>query len=279
VASAVQAGEESVERSGDAFMRMVNRTTLGDALHQAGRWEESAASFRAAESMQAEMQPQYPRLYSLQGYRYCDLLLAMAEPEDGSGLDFVGQAAPADSDAIGRHSLPYKTACEEVRERAETIFEWRKLPIWNPAHDPLLDIALDHLSLGRAHLGLALTSGASPDFTEAAVYLDRAVDGLRQAGAEHHLPRGLLARAALRRLRGSRDAAETDLREAQEIAERGHMRLHEADVYLEWTRFLLQTGADRDAASRHLARARELVRTTGYGRREREVSYLERRLG
>ena len=281
VASAVQAGEESVEladRSGDAFWRMADRTTLGDALHHAGRWEESAASFREAEAMQAEMQPQYPRLYSLQGYQYCDLLLAMAEPEDGSGLDGVwappvGQALPADPGLVGRHSLPYKTACEAVRERASQTLEWV-----TRADVDILSIVLDHLSLGRAHLGLALTSGASPDFTEAAVYLDRAVDGLRQSGTEHNLPWGLLARAALRRLRGCPDDAACDLREAQEIAERGHMRLHEADVYLEWTRLILQTG-DRDAASRHLARARELVRTTGYGRREREVSYLERRLG
>ena len=29
--------------------------------------------------MQAESQPDYPLLYSLQGFRYCDLLLAEAE--------------------------------------------------------------------------------------------------------------------------------------------------------------------------------------------------------
>jgi len=83
VASAVQAAEESVEladRSGDAFWRMSQRTALADALHQAGRWDESAARFREAEAMEAERKPQYPRLYSLRGYRYCDLLLAMGEP-------------------------------------------------------------------------------------------------------------------------------------------------------------------------------------------------------
>ncbi|HEX9732887.1 MAG TPA: hypothetical protein VGG06_12990 [Thermoanaerobaculia bacterium] len=51
------------------------------------------------------------------------------------------------------------------------------------------------------------------------------------------------------------------------------MRLHEADVHLEWTRLSLQTG-DLDDARRHLDRARELVASTGYGRREREVTYL-----
>ena len=100
---AVASAEESVEladRSADAGERMINRTTLADALHQAGRWEESAASFREAEAMQAERQPEYPRLYSLQGYRYCDLLLSAGSagilpalrPE---GTSSVGQAVPA----------------------------------------------------------------------------------------------------------------------------------------------------------------------------------------
>ncbi|HEV2846574.1 MAG TPA: hypothetical protein VG477_17090, partial [Thermoanaerobaculia bacterium] len=78
VPRAVAFGEQSVEladRSGDAFQRMGNRTTWADSLHQAGRWEESAAAFREAEAMQAERQPQYPRLYALQGFHYCDLLL------------------------------------------------------------------------------------------------------------------------------------------------------------------------------------------------------------
>jgi hypothetical protein len=107
------------------------------------------------------------------------------------------------------------------------------------------------------------------------------VDALREAGTEHHLPRGLLARAALRLLSGDPEAAATDLREAQEIAERGAMRLHEADAHLEWTRLHLGLPSgvgDRAAARRHLDRARELVRACGYGRRERELAWLEGRL-
>jgi tetratricopeptide (TPR) repeat protein len=261
VADAVAAGEQSVEladRSGDAFQRLSKRTTLADALHQAGRWEESAAAFRTAEAMQAERQPQYPRLYSLQGYQYCDLLLARAEPGDGSGLAGAGAR--------------YREACEEVRERARYAFDVAQRHNW------LLDMGLDHLSLARAHLGLALTAPASPpDFRPAAEHLDRAVDGLRQAAQEHHLPHGLLARATLHRLTSNLPAAAADLREAEEIAERGSMRLFEADAHLEWTRLHLAAG-DPAAARRHLARARALVRACGYGRREREVAWLERRL-
>jgi ATP/maltotriose-dependent transcriptional regulator MalT len=82
VAGAAKDAEQSVtyaDRSGDAFQRMSKRTTHADALHQAGRRAEAAARFREAEEMQAERQLDYPRLYGMAGFRYCDLLLAEAE--------------------------------------------------------------------------------------------------------------------------------------------------------------------------------------------------------
>ncbi len=249
VPGAVASAEERIEladRSGDAFQRTNSRTTLADALHQAGRRAESGAAFREAETMQAERQSAYPRLYGLQGYRYCDLLL-------GSESEDIEARRPA---------------CEEVLRRAREFFRWR-VP-----KDSLLTIALDHLSLGRAHLSLALASGTTDDFSAAALNLDRAVDGLRQAGTEHELPRGLLARAALRRVTSNTKGARADLVEAQEIAERGAMRLHACDVHLEWTRLCVATGED-EAAREHLEMARRLVEETGYGRREGEVALLE----
>jgi hypothetical protein len=52
------------------------------------------------------------------------------------------------------------------------------------------------------------------------------------------------------------------------------MRLHECDAHLEWARLCRDQG-DLDAARRHVARARVLVKETGYGRREREMGWLE----
>ncbi len=98
---------------------------------------------------------------------------------------------------------------------------------------------------------------------------------------------GLLARAAFRRLRATRidagaaadlDAAAVDLGEVLEIAERGHMRLHQADACLEWARLLLEIG-DRQAARGYFERGRELVTACGYGRRQREVAWLASALG
>jgi nucleoside phosphorylase len=274
VAAAVHDGQVSVEladQSRDEFSRVVNRTVLADALHQAGRRKESAIAFREAETILAEWRPQYPRLHSVGGHRLCDLLLAMAEPVDGSQLDEILDKPD--------YSLRYQEACEEVQGRATYAL---KLSEEFTGHGMgLLDIALDQLSLGRALLGLALVSAR--EFTEAREHLNRAVEGLRHSGYEDQLPRGLLARAAFRRLRAAHsgegvfatdaDAALADLREAEEIARRGHMRLHEVDVHLEWTRLSLQTD-DNENARRHLDQAHELVTATGYRRRKRELAYL-----
>jgi tetratricopeptide (TPR) repeat protein len=264
VARAVSFGMQSVDladRSGDTFLRMVTRTTLADALHQSGRWEESAEAFREAETLQAEWQPEYPRLYALQGYQYCDLLLSRGEPESGSVLG--GLAASPEA------ARRLREACREVRERAEQTLEWAAQVI----NVSLLDIALIHLSLGRAYLGLALASPAEASFPKVAAHLDQAVEGLRRSGNEDDLPRGLLSRSALRRLRGDLHGAEADLSEALEIAERGSMRLHECDAHLEWARLCRQRG-DRVGQQEHVARARRLVEETGYLRRRREVEAL-----
>ena len=78
-------------------------------------------------------------------------------------------------------------SAQEVLSRAVQTLEWAK------TQRILLDIALDHLSLGRAYICQALQEG-SQDFTQAKEHLNQTVDGLRQAGTQHEVPRGLLAR-------------------------------------------------------------------------------------
>lgn len=273
VQRALAFGQQSIEvadRSGNAFQLVDVQAAWAAALHQAGRWEESARNFREAETIQAERRPEYPRLFSLRGFQYRELLLSRAEPVTGSGLD--GLAA---LDSRPEKAELFRQACHEVLERArEVLNHW------------LLDIALDHLTLGRAHLCLALAASPSAapgedraaQLAQAAEAADLAVDGLRRASQENYLPLGLLARAALRRFRADYSGATADLTEALEIAERGSMRLHECDAHLEWARLCRDQG-DLAGARRHLARARELVNETGYGRREREVKWLEGQLG
>jgi nucleoside phosphorylase/tetratricopeptide (TPR) repeat protein len=238
---ALKLAQQSVElsdRSDDEFQRMCNRTRLADALHQAGCTEEAATAFREAEVLQ-QQQPAYPLLYSLQGFLYCDLLLGQGQ-------------------------------VQEVKERAARTLEWAK------PHKILLTIALDNLSLARAWLLEAQQAGTG-DTTQAAEFLQRAVDGLRQAGQMDYLPRGLLARTPLHRVRGDYERAKRDLAEALRIATRGGMGLHLADYHLESARLLLAQG-NRDKAHEHWETAKAMIERMGYHRRDGEVNEIEQQL-
>jgi hypothetical protein len=281
VVGAVEDAEQSVtyaDRSGDSGQRMINRTTHADAQHQAGRRDEAEARFREAEQMQAESQPDYPLLYSVQGFQFCDLLLSEAERDVGKSK---GELKNDEDLAL----------CRAVAERAAQTLEWA-----TDAKLGLLSIALDHLTLGRAALYAAIlesrsqpepaqispppTSEASQQgFMTAATELDHAVSGLRRAGAQHYFPRGLLTRAWLRSLTGARtgaESAQSDLEEAWEIAERGPMPLFLADIHLYRARlFFLEATYPWKSPKYDLAEARRLIFKHGYLRRKEELEDAE----
>ncbi len=108
----------------------------------------------------------------------------------------------------------------------------------------------------------------------AIAWLKQAVGGLRKAGYEDYLPRGLLARAVCGRWAGVLLAqpahwakAEEYLRECEDIALRGGMLLHLIDCHLEATRLAL-------AAAAHLAAVEDKITATGYNRRRVEVEEI-----
>jgi len=230
-------GVAFADRSGDEFWRVATRTSLADALHQISQLEEAEAIFLQAEEIQKQWQPAQPFLSALWGFRYCDLLL--------------GQ---------GKH--------QEVKERAAQTIEW--------AEGRLLNIALDNLSLGRACLLQSQQLG-NGDYGRAAEFLQLAVDGLREARYLEFIPRGLLARAELRRVMGEYQRARVDLDEAIRIAERSQMSLHLADCHLEAARLCLAMG-EREEARRAWATAKAMVERMGYHRRDGEVAALKEEL-
>ncbi len=158
---------------------------------------------------------------------------------------------------------------QEVRDRASKTLDWAKKEGF------LSDIALDNLSLGRVSLRLGQGAG---DYSIAADYLQSGVQGLRQAGDVSRLPLGLLARAELYRLTGDYIRAQSDLTEAQRIAERGEMGLHLCDSHLERARLCLAQDYC-DKAREHWAMAKAMVERMGYHRRDREVEEIARELG
>jgi len=271
VANAVATAEQSVayaDESGDEYEMLSKRTTHADALHAGGRRGEAERLFVEAEGRQKKWQPSNPTLYSLWGYRFCDLLLAGGK---------------------------WAAGCE----RASKTLEIARRNNW------LLDIALDMLTLGRAYLGMALAKLASqPPATcarTAQAWFAETVDGLHAAGQLDYIPRGLLARAAFRRSVGDWDGAARDLDEVEEIAEPGPMRLFLCDMALERARLAFARiaafaplngliddsppppappGAEESAkltaeARANLATARELIERCGYHRRDEELAELE----
>ena len=276
VAQAKVSSQRSVgyaDQSGELFHRMAWRTTHADALHQAGETAAALALFREVEQLQQEWQPAFPRLYSLQGFQYCDLLLAQ------------GSTA-------------------EVLERAEESIRWEE-----QMHGaPILDFALHQLTLGRAYLQQLLlpsTSGrgAGGEGLVAEGWLGQAVAGLRAAGTLHNLPWGLLARAALHRHTRDFARARQDLQEVFEIAEPSGMRLFLVDGHLEMARVLVaeeenppqspfcKGGSEEGGVSvvppfakgglggislqEHIEAAAKLITATGYHRRAPELAELQ----
>lgn len=225
------------DKSEDAFAKIWALTTHADALYQAGSIDAAERLFREAEEIQRKNQPEYPWLYSLQGFQYCNLLL---EKENYQG----------------------------VIERAGQTLKWAHR---NKA--PLLEIALDHLSLGRDYL-LKASKHSSNDYSEAEEHLNDAVEELRKGSAQEFISRGLLARAEFYRIKGDFSKAKHDLDEAMTIATRGGMKLYAANCHLEYARLYLAEG-DKEKAKEHLLIAKKMIDEMGYHRRDKEVKELE----
>jgi tetratricopeptide (TPR) repeat protein len=269
----VEEARERAERSvgyaddaGAANERIIERTKLAHAAHQAGRLEEAGKGLHKAEAIKKKNHnTKYTVLSSIPGYRYCDWFLAHGDAVD-------------------------------AQRRARQTLEQAEKEDYN-----LISLALDRMTLGRAELILAVTEEGG-DFGEATNYLNAAVDDIRNAGHQEYLPRGLLARADYYRIVGDFNRGQQDLEEAWDIATRGGMRLHECDTHLECARLLttmaksndqmdtttlapdspfalfLKNDDDRDwkdralnAARSHINAAAQLIQETGYHRRDPEI--------
>lgn len=255
IAAAILDSQRSInfaDQSKNYLYRISRRAACAYILHQAGQAVLALELFKKAEQLQRELQPEYPHLYSLWGFYYCDLLLA-------------------------------QNKMVEVLERAQYALELSQHP---DAKDGmgLLDIALDQLSLGRANF-------QQRNFPQATFWLDCTVVGLRKAGQQDDLPLGLLARAALYRDTRNPNhdftRARQDLQEVYDIAEPSGMRLHLTDYHLEMARLLI---AERESPPRfslekiepegislheHVAKAAKLIEETGYKRRLPELQELQ----
>ena len=125
--------------------------------------------------------------------------------------------------------------------------------------------------------------------TNAETEINLAVTYLRRASQQQYLPRGLLTRAWVRvfRLRSATasdsdalNEAIEDLNEAWEIAERGPMPLHMADIHLHRARLFGRVSPyPWESPQADLDAARRLIVKHDYGRRKVELEDAEKAFG
>jgi tetratricopeptide (TPR) repeat protein len=136
-----------------------------------------------------------------------------------------------------------------------------------------------YVALHELMLGLALLRGSAPMAlpSEAAVLIDGALNGLRQAGNADMTPKGLLARAELRARQGKLDQANGDVEEAAVLAERARMPLLVVDAQLARASIFASTGR-RAEAHALVAKIQQEMTRRGYARPHHDLSELQERL-
>jgi predicted ATPase len=260
VAQAVDTGAGAVQhadQSADAFQRMSKRATRADALHQAGQAAAALDLFRQAEQIQAERQPEYLLLYGLQGFWYCDALLAALERSA-----WQTWCQPTQQPAA------HESTCTTIAARAAQALAWDEEENW------ILEISLGHLTLGRIALYRAMLAQAA--IAPCQSHLAQALTHLRRANKFDYLPRILLTQAWLNQITHQPEAAQAHLDEAWEIATRGPMPLYMADIHLHRARLFFRSPDYPWQSPRHdLQEARRLIETHGYGRRMGELEDAE----
>jgi SEFIR domain len=299
---------EYFERISALNRQIYSRTAEADALHHWGHRAHADSLFREAEEMHGRLEHDYPQLYGVAGYQYCDLLLAAparaawqctlgntgfepaacsigSAPSREPEIDWTispGEAATYGAAQDGRcrgQRVHEVECCSAVFARVEQSLQWRQ----TDSSLPLLHSALNQLTLGRAALYKAILTGSITDPCHK--FIQHAVDELRRSGQQHNLPHGLLTRAMLRSLTGAitgPESAQSDLDEAWEIAERGPMPLFLADIHLHRARLFGRLKSEAsgekypwESPAADLAAARQLIEKHGYWRRKEELEDAE----
>ena len=264
---------EAADQSESVFHRIVRRTTLADALHQVGRTSDALMIFGTAEELQTLAYPECPLLPSLRGFQYCDLLLYPMERRAWVIWNRFGRRKldfPQALESTAFAHIPNETLVK-IERRATQCLEWAT------KHNRLLDVALDQLTLDRIALYRALNDPQCFVRSDSNGGGQGLITAFRRAGQNDELPRCLLTQSWWSLLIGDLEGARADLDEAWDIAERGPMRLHMADIHLYRARlFFREKPYPWKSPQDDLTAAEKLINACGYHRRDEELADAKR---
>ncbi|MFZ1344124.1 hypothetical protein [Thiothrix eikelboomii] len=227
------------------FERVINRTTYSEVLHQTGESAAAFELFQDAEQLQRDVQSIY--LYSLSGFRYCDLLLTQGE-------------------------------VAEVVKRGEMAIKIAK------NSNCLLDTALNQLLLGRAHLQQGNVPQAA-DWLEQAVAGLRTAGrqdylpwGLLARAALYRYTRDFArARQDLQEVFDIADGSGMRLHLTDYHLEMARLLVAESLAPCPPCGGRVREGGHSDLTY-HITEAERLIKETGYHRRDQELLDLQQTL-
>jgi hypothetical protein len=264
------------------YFKCISLTALGDSFFQAGRATEASKIFaEAGEYTQA------PLLV----FRDCEFRLATCHRSAWRCcIDNLYRESTcvrfAQTLERMRASVDEQNTDSEFFIMLKTIqavanYSVRALA-WAEQQGNLLHRAFTHLVLGHAGLARVILDGSIFSHADSELHpirnqIAEAVTCLSSAAQQDDMPRGFLTRAWLLFLEGDAHGARADLDEAWDIAERGPMRLHLADIHLHRARlFFCEKPYPWKSPQADLAAAEKLINDCGYHRRDQELADAKR---
>ena len=268
-------------------------SVYADVEHQAGHSENSRTRFEQSSEYRDRWLRNYPLLFSQHGFRYCNLLIDGAEREFWKTIFGYRRG----SAKAGCETKQSNSSISIAKRTLQYVKRYAKSGLDVAQTDRSLEIALCQLTLGRAVLYKSLLAKSGhPKSCLSSQPLNQAVHSLVEAGNTPHIPLGLISRSSSRCFSGAcigAESAQSDLDEAWDIASRGPMRLHMADIHLYRARLFFREKdypwADWDqwqtnksgpprprTAADDLAAAEKLINECGYHRRDEELKDAKR---
>jgi tetratricopeptide (TPR) repeat protein len=229
------------EHLDDGYRLRINLTFLGTALMQAGSREKARLAFERAEGVAQHRAGQPQRLTLGNLFRFGEWLVNEGELNKAAALLEQAEAL----EAVDSH---------------KGLFS-----------DGLHQLLLGMIAAQRARSGERVSTNPN-------VHFGNAYDNFVKAGRDDFRARALIEWASARDRGWQADEAVQRLNEAREIAERGPMGLHLADIHLRRAYLFCEKKLYPwpSSAKGDLAAAEKLINECGYHRRDKELEDTEK---
>jgi tetratricopeptide (TPR) repeat protein len=284
IQSAIEAAKGAVlyaNNSADKTWIVPTSCVLATAQHQRGYMNEAGMNFSKAWQACPSTKAGIPALFGAIGYWLSDFCLSSSEriawfcllkdqtgEESRKANQFLDDRSRGG--VVSRNDLLQDLGEVEKREK-QAVELLTKTDGWS------LDIAQAYLSLARCSIYRKMLWAAPNSLEQTYSSLALSLENVRCANQTDYLATFLMVHAMVRYFGNDTEGARADLDEAWDIAERGPMRLHLADIHLYRARLFFRAKTyPWESPQNDLFAAEKLINDCGYHRRDAELADAKR---